>query len=212
MEKSDSYQKRQVAYKVIIRELIEGKHVVTNGWEPNYILLADGTRVSRANILGVIISKGDGYLQIDDGSGNISVRSFDESASFENHNIGDSVILIGRPREYGNERYIVPEILKKMSDPLWMNVRKLELQLRAAPLPCAEEPPDRPVETEESNDNSMDMTQKIYELIKELDAGHGANFEEVIEKSGAGDAEKIVNSLLKEGDIFEVSAGKLKVL
>ena len=35
-------------------------------------------------------------------------------------------MIIGRPREYMNEKYIVTEILKKVDNPAWIELRKKE--------------------------------------------------------------------------------------
>ena len=52
---------------------------------------------------------------------------------------------------------------------------------------------------------------KILKLIKGLDKGNGVSIEEITLKDVEG-VDKIVDSLLKKGDIFELKPGKLKVL
>ncbi|MBU0535404.1 MAG: hypothetical protein KKE20_00430 [Nanoarchaeota archaeon] len=128
-------QARQTAVKTRISSLINGQYVVQQGWEPNYILYND-EKISRINIIGVIVSKNQNELSnnksvmIDDGSGRISVRTFDESSVLDSVSVGEMIILIGRPREYGNEIYIVPEIIKPLQDKRWAEVRRLELELK----------------------------------------------------------------------------------
>ena len=52
-------QKRQVAYKVRINELLKGRYIRGEGeWAPNYIEAGD-KQVSRANILAVVVSKSE---------------------------------------------------------------------------------------------------------------------------------------------------------
>ena len=53
---------------------------------------------------------------------------------------------------------------------------------------------------------------QIICLVRTLDNGDGADFDKVINDSGFDDAEKIINNLLEEGELFEVKSGKLKVL
>ena len=124
--------KRQVAYKVRIADILNNRYIKEEGWLPNYVSVGD-MKVSRANLLGVIVSKAaqEGAKDVasydfilDDGSGRISLRFFE---SVQPLDVGDMVIVIGRPREFGTERYVVPEIVKKVTDPKWVELRKLEL-------------------------------------------------------------------------------------
>ncbi len=198
-------QKRQVAYKVRIKDLLEGDYVKEEGWMPNFIRILDGTKVSRANVLGVVVLKTDESnhktILIDDGSGRLPVRSFENHDIFNEVNIGDVVLVIGRPREFG-EKYLVPEIVKKVHDKAWVEVRKLELRR-----------PEVKIEEEEviaaPASNPID---KIFSLIKAEDTGSGVDVEEIIKKSNVSEAEKIIRTLLEEGEIFELRPGRIKIL
>lgn len=200
----EKQQKRQVAYKVSAKDIVDGEYVKEEGWMPNYIRLIDGTKVSRINILGTIVLKQDeqNYKSalIDDGTGKLSVRTFDKYELFDNFNIGDVVVIIGRPREFG-EKYIDPEIIKKVEDVNWIGVRKLELKK------------DAPVVTEEAVDKVVGSpTDKIFGLIKDADKGSGVDVEEIIKKSEISNAENIIRGLLEEGEIFELKPGIIKIL
>lgn len=234
-------QKRQVAVKLRISDLLSGRYVVEEGWNPNYVLTKDGRKASRVNLFGVVISNPTIEVNyrstmLDDGSGNISVRSFDETDLFHGLSLGDAVFVIGRPRQYGNEVYIMPEIVKKVKNKIWIEVRKKELEKLsgnaaainpANPAASTAESEPQPFHSaseevvgdgtaedkaEETKQEEQTPQQKIYSLIKELDKGEGALFEEILEKSGIADAEKIISRLLMEGEIFELGKGKLKVL
>ena len=121
--------KRQVACKVRIAEVLDGRYVKEDGWLPNYIDTG-ARKFSRANIIGVLVSKdsdaesGAVAFMLDDGSGRVSLRFFEFASSL---GVGDIVNVIGRPREFGSERYVVPEVVKKITDPKWVELRKLEL-------------------------------------------------------------------------------------
>jgi len=54
--------------------------------------------------------------------------------------------------------------------------------------------------------------EKVIEHIQKLDSGDGADTEEVVSNSGIDNAEDIIENLLKEGEIFEITSGKVKVL
>ena len=214
------FQKRQVAHKLRIQDVIESPYVKQEGeWSPNYIEWG-GVQVSRVNIIGVVVfadaeDNAVKSITIDDGTGKILVRSFDELYTFSNAQVGDMVLLIGRVREYNNEKYIMAEIVKHI-DKQWVEVRKLELGGLAMVVPAS--PTHQEVETnkeaaavpQEAVEESA--TDVLLNLIREHDKGEGAATEEIIAQSNNGDAEKIITSLLLEGEIFEVKPGRLKVL
>ncbi|MBN1156701.1 hypothetical protein JXA85_03735 [Candidatus Woesearchaeota archaeon] len=213
-------QKRQVARIVSIKDLVEGSYVVESGWEPNYIKLATGEKVSRVNIFGTVVNKeldneaNFAQMQLDDGTGLIDVRSFDKGILFDNISVGETLVLIGRPRSYGNQKYIFPEIIKTIKDSSWFELRKLQLALINAKRPPMqdEEKKDEAI-VEEIKEEGIEETDsdKVYSLIKQLDNGEGALFEEVMEKSKIKNTDAIIDTMLKSGDIYEVT-GRLRVL
>ena len=119
--------------------------------------------------------------------------------------IGNIVLVIGRPREFASEKYILIETIKKIN-PAWAKVRKLELIKNLK------------ISNSISNDNNLikeeivkSSTNEIIKIIKELDKGDGVSIENLSLKN-INDLDKIIDMLLKEGDIFEIKPGKLKVL
>src|SRR3989344_4832712 len=104
---------RQTAIKASIAMLLSGKYVVGEGDEPNR-LLCGSVEVSRANLLGVVVSKessdsaGSASLLVDDSTGRLSVRAFGENREINDTNVGDPVLIIGKPREYGGEVFLAP--------------------------------------------------------------------------------------------------------
>ena len=215
-------QKRLVAYKSRIKELLDGKYVKEEGWNPNYIE-AKGRKISRANIIGTVVSKEDvdkfQSLVLDDGTGKITVRSFEKNPLIDSIDVGDVVLIIGRPREYGSERYVLIEIIKKIENKKWILYRKAELEDNSfvEEDALAENKPVNNNSVEEMNvvaesvDSSSDSSaETILKRIKEYDLGEGADFDSVIK--GIGDGEKVVRMLLSEGDVFEIKPGRLKVL
>ncbi|HLC65048.1 MAG TPA: hypothetical protein VJI46_02885 [Candidatus Nanoarchaeia archaeon] len=191
--------KRHVAYKASIAQLLGSKFIKEA--DLSYLLIGD-RRVSRVNIIGIVVGVDDAAVILDDGSSRIALRTFGESLVF-NGAVGDSVLVVGRPREFDNDRYIVPEIISKI-DSRWMAVRKLELKL----IPEAEKTYEESEVIRETIDD--DTSTKVYNLIKSLDEGEGVEVERVI--SGIESAEKIISNLLKEGEIFEIRPGRVKVL
>ena len=205
-ESEQVFQKRQIAYKIRISDILDSRYIKAQGFNPNYIEKY-GKEISRINIIGTIVLKSDqdNYktLVIDDGTGKISVRIFESNALLDNINIGDVVTIIGRPREFSSEKYIHIEIIKKI-DPSWLKVRDIELRMAGIDYNNSN---DTPVKTE----SVVSPTNSIIKLIKELDSGEGVSIEDISPKN-IEDIDKIIKVLLKEGDIFEIKPGKLKVL
>ena len=188
------FQKRQIAFKVSILDILNGMNI------------------SRVNIVATLIYKSEDLNYdsaiIDDGGGRILVRGFEKSNIFSNVDVGDVVLVVGKIRDFNNERYIIPEILKKVEDAGWMNVRKLELRKSSVVIEDT---------TKDKNgglieDIKLDNHAEVYDLIKKLDEGDGVPIDDAIKNSKICDAEEIISRLLEKGDIFEVKPGKLKIL
>ena len=203
----EKFQKRQTAYKVAIKNIIGSRYIKASGMEPNYLEI-DSKKISRVNIIGVVVEISDmdnhKAMTIDDGSGRISARIFDGNALLDGIRIGEVVVIIGRPREFSSEKYVIIESVKK-TDPAWARVRVLELQKNDNDSKKSKVAKDKEEKVDLSPKN------KIILAIKELDDGDGVLIESVLSKNVDG-AEKIIDTLLKEGGIFEVKPGKLKVL
>jgi len=203
---TEKLQRRHIAYKLRIKDILNSKYVKTEGVNPNY-LEVNGHGISRLNVIGVIIEKSymGSYstLTIEDGTEKIAARSFENNLFLDKVDVGDVVIIIGRPRKYLEEMYVLIEIIRKIN-PLWARVRKLELNyFNLDDKNHVEEKYTKDVFDENSKN-------KILKVIKELDKGEGVSIEDI--PSNGGDIDNIVDVLLREGDVFEVRPGKLKVL
>jgi hypothetical protein len=198
---------RQTAIKVTVKLLLDGEHIQKDGWEPNFVRTGIG-EVSRANVMGVITQETEpGAYILDDGSGSISLRTFEEKIAVS---VGDPVLVIGRPRVYAGELFINYEILKKI-DAKWLEYRKKELG----------DAPVKVIEKQELGEEVIvkspgeNLFSKIMDLIRELDAtnnNQGAAIDDVIRKANSSESEHIVKSLLEEGEVFEIKPGMIKVL
>jgi len=126
--------KRQVARKISIDDLQKGIYIKQEGWQSNFVQTQSGDKVSRINMVGTVISQQEAQCSIDDGTGRIDIRTFDQSQSLPTLAIGQVIMVIGRPREFGSEMYILPEIVKPVIDKKWIEVRLKEL--RRLKKPC----------------------------------------------------------------------------
>lgn len=191
--------------------MVNASYVAAEGWNPN-VLRINNEDVARVNIMGVVVSKATteifnyDFFTMDDGSGKITVRSFENKNLSKNLDMGTVVMVIGRPREYGGEVYIAPEIVKKIDDTAWVELRKLELEMRPAP---ATTPPETKAD-EITIEKESDPNERILDYIKQQDSGEGVGVEEIIGKYA--DAQAVIERLQLQGDIFEVRPGRVKVL
>ena len=208
------FQKRQTAFKLSIKDILSAKYVKSEGLIPNYLDFSS-KEVSRVNVIGAVIEKLDSgnykTIAIEDGTGKISARIFDANISLERIMVGDVVLVIGRPREFSEEKYILIEAIKKI-EPKWAKVRMMENMLR--------EPNNKSLDASSYNEptpriNSEQIAPsssiKIVKLIRELDKGNGVSIDD-LSSAGINELDECIKKLLKGGDIFEITHGKLKVL
>lgn len=223
-------QKRQTAHHCEIKEITSGTFLKEEGFEPSYIITQTGRRISRVNILGVIVAKNNTEfyesILLDDGTDRISVRSFEKKGMFDSISLGTLLLLIGRVREYQQERYLAAEVVRKMEDARWVELRRIEVQIlkrtqgEQQPLPKQkldqqEKKQENMLEEKRSIEDSPEdkgPVQKMYELIKELDKGQGADYDLVLKHANVEQGETVIQTLIKNGDVFEIKPGKLKVL
>ena len=221
---------RQTAFKVWISSLLSGKY--TKGveqFEAGFIEV-NNTKVSRVNMIGIIIDKFEAETQVsltlDDGSGSIRVKAWNENISLmSGFNIGDLVIIVGKVKEYNNQVYVTPEIVKTLDNPLWLKVRKLELSktfgeparvITEVVKDSKEEDEDRMnvVEEKVTNEKTQSSREKIFHLIESMDKGEGVHLTGIIVNSGIAedDIENLIDDMIKEGEIFEIQKNKLRIV
>ncbi len=231
MEEEKTKYQRSIAKLCKINELLTGKYIKTEGWDPSYII-TDYGKIKRANLMGIMVSKENGSCIVDDGTGKIIVRDFNKSI---NADVGELIIVIGKPRQFGQEVFLNNEIIKKIENKKWVEFRKKQLLSRVkekieipsdylddtknskSEIVIKEEEifetPKTPSKQISLNENkNTGKAEKLIELIETLDKGPGANIEDVISTSEIEDAETIIKSLTEEGEIFQVKPGKLKVM
>ena len=210
---------RTVSKMISIRDIIGGTYIQEQENEPNYLLTIKKEKIYRCNIMATILTKEkNGFIinfTVDDGSGIIVVRSFEINKLIEELKVGDTILIIGKIRVYNNDKYVSPEILKKIN-PIWLKTRKISKNL---------DKPEEMVKNINSSQNTEDIIeeeiidnmedfpfQKIIKLIKELDNGEGVFIDNILEKSSLKDSEKIIERMMEKGEIFQIAPGRVKVL
>lgn len=213
---------RNLAMKVSIDEIKAGTYVQEREQQPNYIIIKD-QKVYRINLLATIINKEvigsmNNFL-LDDGTGTVVARLFEEQKRDYTFNVGNCIIVIGKVRVFKNEKYISPEIIKNI-DALWLRVRSKEIssmkKVENETKNHKKELSEEEEINEESVENNISLTEqpkeKILKIIKSLDTGEGVIIENIMELSPFADTEKIIERMLEKGDIFQIVPGKIKIL
>ncbi len=195
--------KRATAYKLRIGDIFNSQKIF-DGERFNFLDF-NGKKVFRINIIANVIEKyvssEKAYisLTIDDASGQIRIKIFgDDVSKFSEISQGDSVLIIGLIRNYNDELYINPEIIKKQ-DPRYLLVRKLEFEKMQLSIIDVK---DR-----------LALADKIINLVKTLEP-EGISQEKLIldfEESPDLIKQEIIKSL-EQGILYEPRPGMLRYL
>jgi len=203
---------RMTAIKVKISDLMSGEWVKKEGMEPSFVVTKNGEKVSRARIMATVVSKfisedgNFGSITLDDGTDTIRAKCFKDLKVLQTVETGNLVDIIGKVREYNEEIYILPEIIKKVEDPNMELLRKLEIMHKIKHLGKQPETPAKTVpETAKE-----ELRKTVLDIISS--AQDGIEYTKLIEQSGAPEAEveKVINDLLAEGICYEPTPGKIR--
>ena len=239
-------QTRLTAKKVIISEIIKGKFIKKTGFESSYVLTRLGRRLSRVRVLGVIVDKflspDEKYasITIDDSTDTVRCKSFVNVKIFDGLVPGDLVDVFGKLREYNEEVYLMPEIVRKVSanfetmrlletkqilDKQRKNVENLlELKSKVSNLEDLKrvavgiDDVDGILEAqqfvEEEKSAEGKIQEKILSMISQLDKGEGVEYETLLKDSGLKETEVdlSIQELLESGVCFEPKPGRIKKL
>jgi len=202
---SGEQYKRNVAYKLRIGSVAQGKPIIEND-RLRFVEL-NGKNVVRVNIIANVIDKfiqeGEkkfGSITLDDASGQIKVKTFGEEVErFSNLNQGDTIMIIGVLRYWSNEVYITPEIIK-IKEPAFLLLRKLELE--------ADEPKSI------GREKLLELKDKILQMVKGAEKENGVEIEKIIIelKERADVINQEIKRLLEDGLVYEPRPGKLRYL
>jgi len=201
--------KRNIAYKYRIGELLLGKPIFDQE-RFSFLELGD-KKIVRVNIIGNVVEKFESnkeskylFLTIDDGSGQIRIKIFGEDVEkYKDFSQGRTMVVIGVLRNWNEETYITPEIIKEM-DQRYLLIRKLEIEKeRAQTAPSI------------GKKEITALKDRLLEQIKKTDSEGGIDKEKIkINFSGISPEilEQEIQKLLEEGIIFEPRPGKLRYL
>lgn len=209
MEPFTEQRKRNVAYKMIIGDVLKSKPVYG---DDKFLFVELGEKkIVRVNVLAncvdKFVSEGEkkyASITIDDASGQIRLKLFgDDVVIIDEVLQGDTLQVVGNVRIWNDELYITPEIVKKV-DARWLLVRKLEIQNSRKDLPAATD----------SEGKSTPVKDEIMKKIKDAETDGGIDIDDIIMKTEASpDLINVeIKKLLEEGLIYEPRPGRLRYL
>ena len=188
--------KRFTAMRVWISDILAGSFANSNSMTPAELILQDNQTVNRVALCGIVVQNITGsnpQLSIDDSTGVIALRALDMPEQVLTIQPGTPVLVVGRPRQFMNNIYILIEIIKHLPDVRWLEVWKQTVpRMNLQP--------------------KQGSTDDILQLIKSDNTGAGADVDKIIKTSGIPDCENMIADLLLKGVIFEVSPGRVKIL
>lgn len=161
-------QKRLTAKRALAEDLVSGSYFTREGFQSNYLITPRGQQVSRVKVIGTVVTKfvnddeSYAFIVIDDGTETIRAKFFQELEDFKEVEEGDLVMVIGKLREYEDEIYINPEIVKQVGDP---NLITLNLSEIASELKHLQEDRERLEELKEESPEEYE--EKLAEEIGE---------------------------------------------
>jgi len=230
---------RLPAKKVRICDIVDGRFFYGSkeGMKPSYVITSLGMKVSRVNIVGVVIDKfisEDGNyasLTLEDGTESIRVKGFREKVSLlEEIKKGDTVLVVGKVKEYNGEKYVNLELASKV-DVNYETLRKLELakeleswkmlvekvrkDLKAMPEEEVKRRyglEDDVIEAIRESKVEADYKTKLLEIISKLDEGDGVEISKLFEVVSLPEStvEKVLDELITEGLVYQPTPSKLK--
>lgn len=211
--------KRQTAIRARISDITNFMFIKKEGLEPSYVLTDLGMKISKAKLIGTVIDKfisEDGNyssITLSDDTDTIRVKAFKEDIEiFDELEVGDLAMIIGKVKQYADENYIIPQIVRKITDPNVEILHKLDvlksIQSQKKIFDIINREKDKFTDLEElklflkkeylidpdvaegvlefliQSDKIKEIDYKplIIEKIKELDKGKGVEISEIIEE------------------------------
>ncbi len=201
--------KRNIAFKLRIGDVLAGQPKFDQDKFTHIEL--NGKRIVRTNIIGNIVDKyeseGDKkfmFLTLDDGSGQLKLKIFgDDMEKFKGVSQGQTVVAIGLIRNWNDEIYMTPEIIKQQNSK-YLVIRKKEIEEERS-----KNTPNVPKE------NMFELKDKILKAIKDAESEGGVELDKLIMDFREASPEVLnteIQKFLKEGIVFEPRPGKLRFL
>ncbi|MHA1906554.1 MAG: hypothetical protein ACW98Y_04610 [Candidatus Thorarchaeota archaeon] len=193
-------KERMVAIRASVADIVNGTFGDDNG--PR-VISPEGVELRRVLLVGNIVDQVTGNnnfasITIDDGTETIRAKAWGAEANMLQAVSGDMLaIVVGKVREYENEVYVVPEIVREIDDPNLMTLHKLERRKAILRLGGMEVKPtsksedsgtlmsydtsqeDKSKTPSKSTSAAKGLAGEILEFIKKNESSGGVRIEEI---------------------------------
>jgi len=223
-------KERMTAVRASISDITNGSYSNDNG---PHVISPFGVELRRVVLVGFVVNKfyreGDESgkkrfesITLDDGTDTIGVKVWGEEDSDILEGVKESILalVVGRVREYNDEVYLMPEVVRELKDPNYMSLHLLERYraiLNRSGISSAdtlEQQQELLVKTSTPSVSGK-LANEIIAYVR-LEAGpKGIPLKDIVayfEKKGQ-DSEKVqtkVFNLVAEGALNEVSIGQFR--
>jgi len=222
-------RERMTAVRASISDITNGSFSNDNG---PHVMSPFGVELRRVVIVGFVINKfyreGDDTgkkrfesITMDDGTDTIGVKVWGDEDADLLEGVKESILalVVGRVREYNDEVYLMPEIVRELTDPNYMSLHLMErykaiLNRSGISLPDTVEQ-QQELLASPSTTVSGKLANDIIAYVRLEAPPEGIPLKDIVayfEKKGQ-DSEKIqtrVFNLVAEGALNEVSIGKFR--
>jgi RPA family protein len=223
-------RERMTAVRASISDITTGTFSDDNG---PHVVSPFGVELRRVAVVGFVVNKfyreGDETgkkrfesITVDDGTDTIGVKVWGEEDASVLEGVKESilVLVIGKVREYNEEVYLIPEIVRELTDPNFMSLHLMErykaiLNRSGVSLPDTMEQQQELLTSASSPSVSGKLANDIIAYVRLEAPDEGIPLKDIVtyfEKKGQ-DSEKVqtkVFNLVAEGALNEVSIGQFR--
>jgi RPA family protein len=223
-------RERMTAVRASISDITNGSYSDDNG---PHVVSPFGVELRRVVVVGFVIDKfyreGDDSgkkrfesITVDDGTDTIGIKVWGEEDVSVLEGVKESILalVIGKVRQYNDEVYLIPEIVRELTDPNYMSLHLMErykavLNRSGISLPDTTEQQQELLTTTPSKTVSGKLANDIIAYVRLEAPPEGIPLKDIVayfEEKGQ-DSEKVqtkVFNLVAEGALNEVSIGQFR--
>ena len=223
-------RERMTAVRASISDITNGTFSDNNG---PHVVSPFGVELRRVVLVGFVVNKfyreGDDSgkkrfesITLDDGTDTIGVKVWGEEDASVLEGVKESILalVIGKVRQYNDEVYLIPEVVRELTDPNFMSLHLLErykavLNRSGVSLPVSMEQQQELLTSAPQKTVSGKLANDILAYVRLEAPPEGIPLKDIVayfEKKGQ-DSEKVqtkVFNLVAEGALNEVSIGQFR--
>lgn len=162
--------RRETAKLKEVKDLFKGEYKQSTDINNPHRIETNSDTFSRVNILATVEDRymnpdeSYGSIQVTDNTATIRIKLFQEDTYYlEGIEKGDLVKVIGKVREDEDGRFILGEIIKKIQDPKYAELRKLDKEIIEKNFTDKKQQETQPKENQEEPSNELNIEETEVE-------------------------------------------------